>query len=271
MKLKHTFIALASSALLATGAAQATTHTGPTVAPADKTTDRPMGTPANAGPSTRMTDRQMARSGNMQADRDQLEQKLRAGTARADYQKILRDNGYRISAINEDKNDYLEYEVVKAGTSYEVRIDFDNGATRATKIEVEPNMWRAAGTERMMKDGNYMPTAPLVVDPSGRYSDRRYMQGWTDEKDRLQKALPMNLKPADYRSKIEGMGYKVTAVNDRERDYVEYEIVKGENSYEVQIDLDTRTGMARKVDVTSNLWEAEATDRATDRAKEMKK
>ena len=207
----------------------------------------------------------------MQTDRDQLEQKLRAGTARADYQKILRDNGYRISATNEDKNDYLEYEVVKAGTSYEVQIDFDNGAKRATKIEVEPNMWRAAGTDRMIKDENYMPTAALVVDPSGRYSDRRYMQGWTDEKDRLQKALPMDLKPADYRSRIEGMGYKVTAINDRERDYVEYEIVKGENSYEVQIDVDTRTSTARKVDVTSHLWEAEATARATDCAQEMEK
>jgi opacity protein-like surface antigen len=254
MKLNHTLIALASSALLATGVAQA----------AD-----PVAT--SAAPYARMTDRQMVKSGSMQADRDQLEQKLRAGTNRMGYQKILKDNGYRISAINEDKKDYVEYEVVKAGSSYEVQIDFDNGATRATKIEVENNMWRADGTERMMKDERYMPTAPLVADTTGRYSDRRYMQGWTDEKDRLEKALPMNLKPADYRSKIEGMGYKVTAVNDRERDYVEYEIVKGENSYEVQIDLDPRTGMAREIDVTSNLWEAEATDRATDRAKDMKK
>jgi len=254
MKLNHTLIALASSALLATGVAQA----------AD-----PVAT--NAAPSPRMTDRQMARSGNMQADRDQLEQKLRAGMTRTDYQKILKDNGYRISAINEEKKDYVEYEVVKAGSSYEVQIDFENNATRATKVEVENNMWRADGTERMMKDERYMPTAPLVADTTGRYSDRRNIQGWTTEKDRLQKALPMNLKAADYRSKIEGMGYKVTAVNDREKDYVEYEIVKGKNSYEVQIDLDTRTGMARKVDVTSNLWEVDATDKATDRAADKKK
>jgi opacity protein-like surface antigen len=248
MKFKHTLIALAGSALLATSVAQA----------AD-----PVAT--NAAPSTRMTDRQMAKSGSMQADRDQLEQKLRAGMNRMDYQKILQDNGYRMSAINEDKKDHLEYEVVKAGSSYEVQIDFDNGATRATKVEVENNMWRADGTERMMKDEKYMPTTALVADPKGRYSDRRYIKSWTNEKDRLEKALPMNLKAADYRSKIEGMGYKVTAVNDREKDYVEYEIVKGENSYEVQIDLDTRTGMAREIDVTSNLWQADATDRATDK------
>jgi hypothetical protein len=267
MKLNHTLIALASSALLATGMAQAGSHTAaPAGAP-----NNAMGTPTTAVPSARMTDRQMARSGNMQADREQLEQKLRAGMNRMDYQKILKDNGYRISAINEDKKDYVEYEVVKAGSSYEVQIDFDKGATRATKVEVENNMWRADGTERMMKDERYMPTAPLVADTTGRYSDRRNMQGWTDEKDRLEKAMPMNLKAADYRSKIESMGYKVTAVNDRDKDYVEYEIVKGENSYEVQIDLDPRTGMARKVDVTSNLWEADATDKATDRAADKKK
>jgi opacity protein-like surface antigen len=254
MKLHHTLIAIAGSALLATGVAQA----------ADPVA-------GNAATSTRMTDRQMLKSGSMKADREQLQQKLRAGKNRMDYQKILKDNGYRISAINEDKKDYVEYEVVKAGSSFEVQMDFDNGATRATKVEVEPNMWRAGGTERMMKDEKYMHKGPLVADTSGRYSDRRYMQGWTDEKDRLEKALPMNLKAADYRSKIEALGYKVTAVNDRERDYVEYEIVKGENSYEVQIDLDSGTGMAKKIDVTSNLWEAEATDRATDRAKDMKK
>lgn len=59
----------------------------------------------------------------------------------------------------------------------------------------------------------------------------------------------------------------MTAVNDREKDYVEYEIVKGENSYEVQIDLDSKTGMGSKINVTSNLWEAEATERAADKKK----
>ena len=254
MKLKHTLIALASSTLLFTGAAQAAAATATTAAHPAK-----------------MTDRMMAKSGNMKADREQLQQKLRAGKTREDYQKILKDNGYRISAINEDKKDYLEYEVVKAGFSYEVQIDFKDNATQASKVEVENNMWRADATKRMMKDEKYQHAGPLVADTKGTYSDRRNMKGWTDEKDQLQKSLPMNLKAADYRAKLEGMGYKVTAVNDRDKDYIEYEIAKGENSYEVQIDLDSGTGMAKKVDVTSNFWEADATDRATDRAKEVKK
>ena len=57
---------------------------------------------------------------------------------------------------------------------------------------------------------------------------------------------------------------EITSVNDREADYVEYEIVKGDNSYEVQIDLDPTTKLGKEVDVTSNLWEAESTDRTKD-------
>ena len=70
---------------------------------------------------------------------------------------------------------------------------------------------------------------------------------------------------------LEGLGYRVTAVNDRKLDHMEFEIVKGVNSYEVQIDVDPTSRMARKIDVTSNLWEAEATDAATDRAERRSK
>ncbi len=56
------------------------------------------------------------------------------------------------------------------------------------------------------------------------------------------------------------LGYQITSTNDREKDYLEYEIVKGDNSYEVQIDLEN--GKAKKVDVTANMWHSEATERA---------
>jgi hypothetical protein len=116
-----------------------------------------------------------------------------------------------------------------------------------------------------MKDADYKHAGPIVADKDSRYSDRRYMKDWTDEKDRLEKALPPNMKITDYKSKIEQQGYKITAVNDREKDYVEYEIAKGKNSYEVQIDIDPKTGLGKKIDVTSNLYEADATDKATDK------
>lgn len=251
-------IAIASTTLLASGLALA--QTSPPMPPsAPAATNAPM-----ASVSERMLPGRERRAA-MQGEREQLKTNLSAGLNRADYAKILANNGYRIATINADKKDYLEYEVVKGGNSYEVQLNFDKGLAKATKIDVATNMWRADATKRMMKDASYKQAGALVADKDSRFSDRRYMKAWSDEKSRLEKALPLNMKLADYRAKIEQQGYKITTVNEREKDYVEYEIAKGENSYEVQIDIDPQTGLGKKIDVTSNLWEAEATDKAMDK------
>ena len=201
---------------------------------------------------------------NVNDDKDQLESQLQGVQNRSDYAKALEKSGYRISAINADKPDYLEYEVVKGNTSYEVQLDFDKGATKATHIDVTSNNWRAESTEKMLKDPQYKASAAMVADPDGRYSDRQRMQAWNDEKDQLEKALKLKQPLDAYKTTLQQRGYAITSVNDRKADYVEYEIVKDQNSYEVQIDLDPTTKLAKKVDVTSNLWDAEGTDRAKD-------
>jgi hypothetical protein len=61
------------------------------------------------------------------------------------------------------------------------------------------------------------------------------------------------------------MGWKITSVNYDKPDYVEYEIVKGNDSYEVQIDFDENSHKAKQVDVAANAWQSEATERALDR------
>jgi hypothetical protein len=58
------------------------------------------------------------------------------------------------------------------------------------------------------------------------------------------------------------MGWKVTSVNYDKPDYVEYEIVKGDDSYEVQIDFDKNSNKATKVDVAMNAWKADSTKQA---------
>lgn len=239
---KH-FIALAATALFGTAMA------------ADKPAE-PMQPPT--APAVRPADH----DGTAHNEKDKLEQALKAGTDRASYKKIIEDNGWRVSAINADKPDYLEYEIVKGTHSLEVQLDFKKGSPVATDIDVTSNMWRADSTKRMEKDNSYQPK--LVADPTGKYSDRRYMKDWTSEKEKLEAALPPNMKVADYKAKLQQMGYKITAVNDREPDYVEYEIVKGQNSYEVQIDRDPKTQLATKVDVATNAWDAEGTERAKD-------
>ena len=159
---------------------------------------------------------------------------------------------------------------MKGDHSYEVQLDFDKGSAKASKIDVTNNMWRADTTKQMLKNAQYRHPTPLVADPEGRYSDRRYMKTWNSEKERLQKSLPANMKVASYKPKLEQMGYQVTSVNDKKKDYVEYEIVKGDNSYEVQIDVDPTTQVAKKVDVDSNLWDSEGTERAKDMQKVTK-
>jgi len=200
----------------------------------------------------------------MKAEKEQLKLKLAGVQNRADYAKVLESNGYRISAINEDKPDYLEYEVVKGNETHEVQLDFDHASAKATKIDVASNIWRADVTEKMLKDAQYKSPTAIVVDPDARYSDRHHMKAWTDEKDQLEAALTPRQTLDAYKKTIQQRGYQITSVNDREVNYVEYEIVKGDNSYEVQIDLDPATQLGKNVDVTSNLWDAEGTDRAKD-------
>lgn len=254
MNIKHTLIAIASTSLMAAGLSHAADGAPAANAPMAKASGQEMVQPASAGD-----------------ERKRLQQQLQSGKSRADYEEILTANGYTIAAINVEEKDSLEYEVVKGQFSHEVHLNFKDGATQAAKVDVKPNLWRADATKALLKDPDHKRTGALTAVPQGRYSDSRYMQGWTDEKDRLEKALPLDLKAADYRPKLEGLGYKVTAVNDQEKDLVEYEIAKGENSYEVKIELDPNSGMAKDIDVASNLWEAEATDKATDRAAEMMK
>jgi hypothetical protein len=256
MKLTRHLIAIASATLLAGGLAAAQSAAAAT--PASPTANPP----ATAAPRVDPMRERLAATND---ERDQLEQKLKSARTRADYARILESNGYRIAAVNSDKKDYLEYEVVKGDHSYEVQLDFDHGAALATHIDVAPNLWRADATKRMLKDANYKHTAMPKADADSRYSDRRYLKAWSGEKEQLEKALPPNLKVSEYKPKLESMGYKITAVNDRDKDHVEYEIARGDNSYEVQIDVDPKTQIAKDVDVTSNLWEADATDKATDR------
>jgi len=96
------------------------------------------------------------------------------------------------------------------------------------------------------------------------YSDRVNGKGWTDQKEKLEKSLSLGKDLAFYTVELKKMGYQITSTNDKEKNYVELEVVKGRDSYEVQMDLDD-AGKARKIDVTSNMWQAEATDIALDR------
>jgi hypothetical protein len=109
-----------------------------------------------------------------------------------------------------------------------------------------------------------------VTKDASRYSDRDRMRSSKDDEDRLEKALKTGEEKAFYRRELEKMGWQITSVNYDKPDYVEYEIVKGDDSYEVQIDFDTNSHKAKKVDVAFNAWKTDATKRALNQRQSKK-
>ena len=247
--------AWATSALFGTGFGHA----------ADTSTQMAQSTPLASLPMSAAAGKYNSIVVGRSEERERFAAELRAGLGRAGLDKILTSNGYQISAINEDNRDYLENEVVRGKNSYEVKVGFGNGAiSRPTQIEVERDLWRAETTQKMVDDANFRPPGAIAADPNSRYNNKRYLMNWTDEKDRLEKAMPGNLKVGEYRGSLEALGCRVTLFNERGPDYMEFEIVKGNNSYELQINVDPNSRTARTIDVTSNFWEADTTDAATD-------
>lgn len=99
-------------------------------------------------------------------------------------------------------------------------------------------------------------------EKSSRYSDRDQMKNARTNEESLERALKTGEEKAFYRRELEKMGWMITSVNYDKPDYVEYEIVKGDDSYEVQIDFDKNSHKATKVDVAMNAWKADATKQA---------
>jgi hypothetical protein len=119
-----------------------------------------------------------------------------------------------------------------------------------------------------------LATWPVIAaergsDNPSRYSDRDRMKSSKDDEDKLEQVLKTGEEKAFYRRELEKMGWQITSVNYDKPDYLEYEIVKGDNSYEVQINFDKNSHKASKVDVTTNAWQTEATENALKTGKKV--
>lgn len=211
---------------------------------------------ADPVPMTRAEER--AYRADLEQERDRLEQALSRVTERADFAAAIVAEGYRLAAVNADEPDYLEFEIVKDRASHEVRIEFDPSSRKVRDLDVDKNIWRAETTKRMLEDPAYVAAAPLAPVPGEASSDRPRIKAWADEKDRLETLLE-GREVAALAEELRKAGYEITSTNDREPDYIEYEIVRGENSFEVQVEVDEDTRRAEDVDVTTNLWRARPT------------
>ena len=191
------------------------------------------------------------------SQRAELENTLKSGQTPAEMRERLKALGYQVTAINDRDKDRVEFEVVKGRSSHEVQVKLDGTGQRARDVDVTPNLWRAPTTKAALA-GETITTPASGPDAS----DRLYLKSWQDEKDRLEKSLATGQPKDFYKSKLTQLGFAITATNDAERDHLDYEVVKGRNSYEVQLSIDEKTGRVKDVDVTTNLWESDATERA---------
>lgn len=211
---------------------------------------------ADPAPMTRAEER--AYRADLETERERLEQALSRVTDRADFAGAIEAEGYRLASVNADDPDYLEFEIVRDGASHEVRIQFDPSSRKVRDLDVDKNLWLADTTRRMLEDPSYIAAAPLAPARGGEASDRPRIEAWEDEKDRLETLLE-GMEVGAIAAELRKAGYEITATNDHEPNYIEYEVVRGENTYEVQIEVDEDSRRAEDVDVTTNLWRARST------------
>jgi uncharacterized protein YmfQ (DUF2313 family) len=207
--------------------------------------DRP---DAPAARANRYSDRDRARSKDMIKELEALP----LGQTKEFYRDELKRRGYTISKVNTDNRDELDLETVKNGHSIAMEVEFDEETAKSTSIDADTMWVESESTERMR-------TKTMDKDPADK--DELWQQGQAQ----LQRALPAGQPPDFYAKKLKELGYKVTSVNDADEDNLEYEIVKGEQTYEVQIDIDDNTNKATDVEIGMNLWKTEATNRVVDR------
>ena len=193
-----------------------------------------------------------------------LEAHLADATTVAQLRDLLKKDGYRLTAINQESDNDIEYEVVKGHATYEVKSEIANGKLK--DLKVTNNIWRADATKRALQDANYdAGDVKFDKEQAGRYSDTQYMESWSKEKEELVKAMPSGKTFEDYKKILEDKGYQITSINDAEAKEVEFEIVKGEHSFEVNLERDADTKIVKEVKVSNNIWRSEETEKALEK------
>ena len=143
-----------------------------------------------------------------------------------------------------------------------MQIDIDKNSHKATKVDVATNVWKTDATKQALKNGKKVDYPNRTTSNPTHYSERDRMKSSKNQKERLEQALKTGEEKNFYRRELEKAGWKITSVNYDKPDYVEYEIVKNDPTYEVQIDFDKNSHKATKVDVATNAWKAESTENA---------
>lgn len=200
---------------------------------------------------------------NYDQQQEVLEQSLSSAETVEQLRNGLQKAGYRITSINLESVNNVEYEVVKGDHTFEVRSNIAGGKLK--DVKVTSNIWRAETTKRALKEDEY-DASDVTFDKEqpGRYSDAQFTDTWANEKKALTQAMPVGKTLADYQQILKDRGYQITSINDVDDNEIEFEIVKGDHSFEVNLERDADTQVIDEVNVTDNIWQSEETEKALD-------
>lgn len=201
------------------------------------------------------------RMGQYDEQKNALEEQLKGVNSIDELRSRIEKAGYMITSINEHNDDEVEYEIVKGSHTFEVQADIDDGMLE--DIEVSHNLWRADETKKAMTDPGYQAgEIKYDKDNRGKYSDSQYTESWTKEKEALEAALPTGKTFDEYQKILKDKGYRITSMNEVDSGEVEFEVVKGEHNFEVQLERDDSSKSVTKVNVSHNIWQSEETEEA---------
>jgi hypothetical protein len=198
----------------------------------------------------------------------ELQKNLSPGQPADVYRRKLEDMGYKVTSVNYDKPDYLEYEVVKSDQTWEVQIDVDQDTHRATKVDVVQNLWKTDATKAALEDSKRV----AANEESGYHGDRRAAEmrnNQYSDRDRTStsqlvkeiEGLPVGHDKQYYKEALRKHGFNIARVDKDDTDEMMLEAVKDGRSVKVDIGFDEDTGKSTKVDASSLWAESEATTR----------
>ena len=167
---------------------------------------------------------------------------LPTGKDKRFYRNALKRQGYTITTINTNSSEELDLEAIKNGKGIALTVQFEEDSGKSTAVDASPLWWASSATQAALDDAD--------------------MSAWQREQAKLQRKLKPGQHRRFYANALRGMGYQLTSVNYQEFTYLEYEVVKGDQTFEIQIDIDRDSEEATNVTVTNNWWQADTTQRA---------
>jgi hypothetical protein len=198
----------------------------------------------------------------------ELQKNLSPGQPADIYRRKLEDMGYKVTSVNYDKPDYLEYEVVKGDQTWEVQIDVSEDTHKATKVDVVQNMWKTDATKAALDNDKRVASREESAYPEGRrtaemrnnqYSDRD--RASTSQLVKEVEGLPVGRDKQFYKDTLRKRGYDISRVDKDETDELKLEAVKDGRGVKVDVSFDDDTGKSTKVNASSLWAESESTTR----------